>query len=76
MGEREKLVNKRTEILPDITTMPKIDKVEFEVPKKPSHRYDDKNPLPKNIKYINTEGRDNIEKITAKVNIFDADYLN
>jgi len=74
--EREKLVNKRTELLPDITTMPKIEKVEFEVPTKPTHRYDDKNPLPRSMKYINAEGRDNIEKLTAKVNIFDADYLN
>lgn len=56
--------------------MPKIERVQFELPKKPTARYDDKNPLPKSMKYINIEGGDDINKIKCKVNIFDADYLN
>lgn len=69
-------MEKRTELLPDLTVMPKIEKVEFELPKKPTARYDDKNPLPKRIKYLNHEGKDDINKIKAKFNMFDADYLN
>mmetsp|Transcript_40316 Transcript_40316/g.38787 ORF Transcript_40316/g.38787 Transcript_40316/m.38787 type:complete len:127 (+) Transcript_40316:1042-1422(+) len=75
-NERGMLVEKRTEVLPEITTMPRIDKVQFELPVKPSDRYDDKHPLPSRIKYLNYEGKDDINKITTSVNMFDADYLN
>jgi hypothetical protein len=76
MKERDKLIEKRTEVLPDLTIMPRIDKVQFELPYKPTARYDDKNPLPKSLKYVNIEGDNDINKIRLKVNIFDADYLN
>ena len=76
MKEREGLMDKRTEILPDVTTFPKIDKVQFRLPERPSAKYDDKNPIPKNLKFVNDRGIDDINKIKTKVNIFDADYLN
>ena len=56
--------------------MPRIDKVEFELPTKPTERYNDKRPIPKKLKYIDYEGKDDINKIRTSVNMFDADYLN
>lgn len=76
MVEKEGLIKKRTEVLPEITTFPKIDKVHFSLPERPNSRYDNKNPLPKNLKFINENQKDSLDKMKVKVNIFDADYLN
>ena len=59
--------------------MSKIDRVQFKLPTKPSERYDDLNPLPRNVKFVNDRSGDSLEKISTKVNLqlFDnADYLN
>ena len=65
--ERDMLINKRTEVLPEITTMPKIDKVHFELPKEPLPRYDSLNPLPQNMKFMNSQGKDSLDKMNTKV---------
>lgn len=76
MVEKEGLIKKRTEVLPEVTTFPKIDKVYFSLPEKPNERYDNKNPIPKSLKFVNENQKDSLEKMKVKVNIFDADYLN
>lgn len=76
MVEKEGLIKKRTEVLPEVTTFPKIDKVHFSLPERPNSRYDNKNPIPKNLKFINESQKDSLDKMKVKVNIFDADYLN
>jgi hypothetical protein len=55
MVEKEGLAKKRTELLPEITTFPKIDKVTFRLPERPSERYDIKNAIPKKLKFINDQ---------------------
>lgn len=57
MVEKGGLVNKRIEILPDVTTFPKIDKVQFKLPERPTSRYDNKHSLPKTLKFINESGK-------------------
>jgi len=47
MKEREKLVEKRTEVLPEVTTFPKLEKVQFRLPERPQERYDTLNSLPR-----------------------------
>ena len=76
MVEKEGLVQKRTELLPEVTTFPKIDKVQFRLPERPSSKYDNKNPIPKNLRFVNENSKEPLEKMKVKVNIFDADYLN
>lgn len=56
--------------------MSKIERVQFKLPTKPTERYDDLNPLPKNVKFVNERSADSLEKMKTKVNIFDGDYLN
>lgn len=76
MVEKEGLVKKRTEVLPEVTTFPKIDKVQFSLPEKPTQRYDTLNPIPSNLKFVNEYQKDSLDKMKVKVNMFDADYLN
>ena len=76
MQEKDKLIQKRTEELPEITTMSKIDKVQFKLPTRPTDRYDDLNPLPQSVKFINDKSTEPLEKMKVKVNILDSDYLN
>lgn len=53
--------------------MSKLDKVKFKLSNRPTERNDDINPIPKNIKFINDRSPYGLK---AKINIFDADYLN
>lgn len=76
MKEREGLVKDRTTILPEVTTFPKIEKVQFRLPERPTENYDIKNPIPKNLKFINEEKGEDLNKMHTNVRIFDQDYLN
>ena len=76
MKEREGLVKDRTTILPEVTTFPKLEKVQFTLPERPSENYDIKHSLPKKLKFINEETGEDIHKLNTKVKLFDTDYLN
>eukprot|EP00347_Sterkiella_histriomuscorum_P017375 403349625 len=77
MQEKDQLMKARTEVLPEITTMSKIDKVQFKVPTRPSERYDDLNPLPKSVKFVNDRSAESLDKMNTKVKILDGgEYLN
>ena len=53
MKEKEALIKKRHETLPEVTSFPKIDKVQFRLPERPSERYDTKDKIPKNLRFVN-----------------------
>jgi hypothetical protein len=76
MVEKDGLMKKRTELLPEVTTFPRIDKVQFSLPERPNSRYDNKNPIPKNLKFVNELDKDGLDKKNTKIRVFDADYLN
>ena len=63
MVEKDGLVKKRTELLPEVTTFPKIDKVNFRLPERPHSRYDTKNPIPKSLKFVNENSVDGVDKM-------------
>ena len=46
MVEKDQLMKARTEVLPELTTMPKIDHVNFSFPDKPQEKYDTVNKIP------------------------------
>jgi hypothetical protein len=76
MKEREGLVKDRTTILPEVTTFPKLEKVQFKLPERPSEVYNIKHPIPRKLKYINEDTGEDITRMNTKLKIFDTDYLN
>eukprot|EP00347_Sterkiella_histriomuscorum_P015493 403356821 len=76
MNEKQGIMKKRTELLPEITTFPKLDKVQFRLPERPTEKYDALNKLPKSTKFINEQAKESIDRQNTKVRVFDADYLN
>ncbi len=70
------LIKKRTDVLPEITVMPKIDRVKFSLPDKPRGYYDTLNGVPSSLKFVNEQSNEDLTKIKTKVKIFDPDYLN
>lgn len=76
MNEKETLIRKRHEGLPEITSFPKIEKVIFRLPERPTERYDTKDKIPSNLRFINEMQKDGVDKLTTKVSCFDTDYLN
>ncbi|CDW86426.1 UNKNOWN [Stylonychia lemnae] len=76
MYEKQGLLDKRTQLLPEVTTFPRIDKVQFRLPERPTSRYDTLDRLPKSVKFINERDKDSLDKQSTKIKIFDADYLN
>lgn len=55
MKEKESLVQKRHETLPQVTSFPKIEKVQFRLPERPTERYDTKDKIPTNLRFINEQ---------------------
>jgi len=76
MKEREGIVKDRTTILPEVTTFPKIEKVQFRLPERPTENYNIKEGIPKNLKFINEDKGEDLNKMNTNVRLFDNDYLN
>ncbi len=60
--------------------MPLIERVDFELPERPSEKYDIKNRIPDNLRFVNEHSKDGVDKLQTKVKVFDpeaqSDYLN